>query len=191
MFTRKKDDSFVELLVYVDEVLLASSDLDVAQSIKSSLNAHFKLKGLGLVKYFLKMDIAQSKKGISLCHRKYTLEIISDAGLLGCKPVNFPMDSHCKLSNNDGKFLEDVSCYKRLIVKLLYLTNSRPYIIYPVYYSSQLLDSPRAPCMQATLRILKYIKLALGQDLFFSTSSPIHLKAFANSNWASYKEIHI
>lgn len=42
-----------------------------------------------------------------LCQRKYALELISNTGLLGCKLANFPVDSHCKLSKNDGELLDD------------------------------------------------------------------------------------
>lgn len=65
---RERDDSFVALLVYVDDILLATStDISVVESIKSksSLNAYFKLKDLGPIKYFLGVEITRSKKGIS------------------------------------------------------------------------------------------------------------------------------
>lgn len=79
------------------------------------------------------MEIVRSTKDISLCQRISTLEIISNAGFLGCKPVRFPMDSHNKLSENSGELIGDATPYRRLISTLLYLTNSRPDIIFPVH----------------------------------------------------------
>ncbi|KAF5468111.1 hypothetical protein F2P56_012291 [Juglans regia] len=185
LFTKKTDDYFVALLVYVDDILLANSDLSVVQNIKQSLSTFFKLKDLGPVKYFLGMEIARSKKGISICQRKYALELIADVGLLASKPVNFPMDSHCRLSKSDEKLLEDTTAYRRLIGKLLYLTHTRPDITCSVHYLSQFLESPRVRHMQAALRIVRYVKMAPGQGIFLSTSSRVHLKAFADSDWAS------
>ncbi|XP_040999437.1 uncharacterized mitochondrial protein AtMg00810-like [Juglans microcarpa x Juglans regia] len=185
LFTKKTNDYFVALLVYVDDILLASSDLSVVQNIKHSLSTFFKLKDLGPIKYFLGMKIARFKKGISICQRKYALELIADIGLLASKPVNFPMDSHCRLSKSDGKLLEDTTAYRRLIGKLLYLTHTRPDITYSVHYLSQFLESPRVPHMQAALRIVRYVKMAPGQGIFLSISSRVILKAFADSDWAN------
>lgn len=90
--------------------------------------------------------------------------------------MKFPKDSHCKLSKHDGELIKDVSSYRMLIIRLLYLTNSRPYITHSVHYLSQFLNSPRVSHMKATVVILKYLKLAPGQGLFFLASSLIHLR---------------
>ncbi|XP_042952304.1 uncharacterized mitochondrial protein AtMg00240-like [Carya illinoinensis] len=132
------------------------------------------------------MEVARTKRGISICQMKYALELLDGVGLLGSKPVNFPMDTHSKLSKDDGELLQDGTSYGRLIGKLLYLTTQdRPDITFSVHHSSQFLDQPQVPHMQAALRVLKYIKKAPGQELFFSASSSIHIKAFADLDWAS------
>ncbi|XP_057976045.1 uncharacterized mitochondrial protein AtMg00810-like [Malania oleifera] len=185
LFTKKEGGSFVALLLYVDDILLASSDLAVLENVKKSIVAEFKLKDLGSTKFFLGMKIAWSKKVISLSQRKYCLELISDAGLLAAKPVSFPMDPHTKLSKDAGELVDDVSAYRRLIRRLLYLTHTRPDITFDVHHLSQFLDIPRMPHLQAAMRILRYLKSAPGQGLFFPSSSKVHLKAFSDSDWAN------
>ena len=73
------------------------------------------------------------KKGISLCHRKYTLEIVHDVRMLGCKPARTPMEASLKLSKDDGELLHDAGMYKRLIGRLSFLTITRPDITYFVH----------------------------------------------------------
>ncbi|XP_035545443.1 uncharacterized mitochondrial protein AtMg00810-like [Juglans regia] len=185
LFTKNEENSFVTLLLYVDDIMLASSDLESIEYVKAALTLQFKLKDLGPAKFFLGMEIARSQRGISLSQRKYTLDLLVDFGLLAAKTILFPMDTHVKLSKDEGDLVDDISGYRRLIGRLIYLTHTRPDITFAVYHLSQYLDSPRIPHLQAAMRILIYLKLAPGQGLLFPTHSKVHIKAFSNSNWAS------
>ena len=98
LFTRKCGDIFMVLLVYVDDVLIACNDKAEVDRFKIMLDDKFKLKDLGDLKFFLGLEVARSDKGIALCQRKYTLELLNDVGLLGCKCANTPMEQNQKLS---------------------------------------------------------------------------------------------
>ena len=79
----------------------------------------------------------------------------------------------------------DVHAYRRLIGRLMYLTNTRPDIIYFVQQLSQFLDKPTVTHYNVAIRILKYIKGAPSLGLFFSSSSSACLKAFCDSDWGT------
>ena len=173
------------LFVYVDDILVASNNLAAANSFKNYLHDQIKVKDLGPLKFFLELEIARTAKGIRLCQKKYTLELLEETGVLASKPAKFPMDQNCKLSKYTGELLKDVSMYRRLVGKLLFLTLTRPAITYSVHKLSQFTDKPRKIHLQAAQRVLQYLKGKLGQGLFFVADSQLHLKAYTDSDWAS------
>ena len=185
LFTRKHGDIFVVLLVYVDDVLIACNDKAEVDIFKDMLGDKFKLKDLGDLTYFLCLEVARSDKGIALCQRKYTLELLNDVGLLGCKCAKTPMEYNLKLSKFKGVELKDPSHYRRLVGRLLYLTITRPDITFVVHKLSQFVSNPRRPHLDAANRVLQYLKGEPGKGLMFSFITDLHLKGFANADWAT------
>lgn len=102
------------LLVYVDDILLAGPNKSLIKQTHQLLEQHFKLKVVGDLHYFLGLEIAHSSHGISLCQRKYTLQLLEDTGYLGAKPLPTPMDSNITLNSTDGNLLPEPSQYSRL-----------------------------------------------------------------------------
>jgi hypothetical protein len=185
LFTRLKDSVFIALLVYVDDIVLAGNDSKALSSFTHLLNQKFKLKDLGDLKFFLGLEIARNSSGISLCQRKYALDILEDFGLLACKPSKLPMDPNLRLSQHDGLLLDDPTVYRRLVGRLLYLSLTRPDLVYSIQVLSQFMSQPQQPHLDAAHKVLHYIKSAPSRGLFFSASSDFKLKAFYDANWAT------
>ena len=162
IFIRVQGCFIIIILVYVDDILIASNDVDAVNSFKQFLDSKFKLKDLGTLKYFLGLEVARTTKCISLCQRKYTLDLLANTGLLASKLVSTPMEPSAKFSSSVGQSVSDVSQYRRLIGKLLYLTLTRPDICYSIHKLSQFLSSPKVPQLQAAYRIIKYLKKTPG-----------------------------
>ena len=125
--------------------------------MKKLLDIKFGIKYLGALKYFLGLEVARNGKGISLNQRKYALEVLSDSGMLGCKPMRTPMEQHLRLSKDEGELIDDPSQYKRLIGRLMYLTLTKLDIYYAVNKFSQFLNKPRQPHLLVVVKVLQYI----------------------------------
>ncbi|KAL0410702.1 UNVERIFIED_CONTAM: Retrovirus-related Pol polyprotein from transposon RE2 [Sesamum latifolium] len=111
-------DKFSRIIVYVDDILITGSDAVGIEKAKTYLQKHFVTKDLGRPRYFLGIEIAHSKHGVSLSQRKYACDLLQEAGLLGTKPVDTPMDSNPNFWKDDGNYLEDKTKYRRLVGKL-------------------------------------------------------------------------
>ncbi|KAF5468773.1 hypothetical protein F2P56_012898, partial [Juglans regia] len=185
LFTKTTGSSFVALLIYVDDIILMSSDNISCTAVKSFLESKFKIKTLGPLKYFLGMEIARSNKGIQLCQRKFALDILSEVGLLASKPSPLPMEPNLKISKAEGELFHDPTLYRKLVGKLLYLTNTRPDLSYSVHLLSQFMETPRLPHYNAVIKVLRYLKGTPGQGLFFPTASTFNLVAYSDANWGN------
>ncbi|XP_057948847.1 uncharacterized mitochondrial protein AtMg00810 isoform X1 [Malania oleifera] len=173
------------VLIYVDDIVINGNDATAIQSLKQFLHQQFHIKDLGLLKYFLGLEVARSKAGIVISQRIYTSEIIDDVGYLGAQPSNFPMEMNLKLTNYQGDLLHDPIRYRRLVGQLIYLTITRPDITYSVNILSQFMHAPRKPHWDAALCIIKYLKGSPGLGLLFSSSNSFTLKAYCDANWAN------
>ncbi|KAL1349785.1 hypothetical protein AAHE18_07G181000 [Arachis hypogaea] len=131
------------------------------------------------------MEVARSGKDIVVYQKKYVTDFLSDYGLLECKPSSTTMDYACKLTKDSGDVLADSTPFRKLIRRLLYLTNTRPDICFAVDKLSQYLDHPRSGHFSAAMRILKYLKGCPTTGLFFSSTSDQHVIGFSDSDWAS------
>ncbi|KAK2992810.1 hypothetical protein RJ640_009107 [Escallonia rubra] len=142
------------------------SNATLLQSIKARLWGQFHIKDLGPLKYFLGIEVARSSRGIYLCQRKYTLNILDDYGLTGARPSEFPMEQNLKLSNSPGPIFSDPSPYRRLVGRLIYLTITRPNIVHTVNILSQFMHQPRQPHLDAAHHLMHYLKGSPGQCIF-------------------------
>ncbi|KAK8710039.1 hypothetical protein V6N13_145383 [Hibiscus sabdariffa] len=171
------------LLVYVDDIILTGDDTKEIVHIKGVLRQMFETKDLGQLRYFLGMEVARSKAGIVINQRKYVLDLLKDTGLLGCKPVDTPMDANISF-NPTSTPCANKERFQNIVGKLLYLSHTRPDITFAVNVLSQHMHQPSVEHMQATLRVLKYLKGTPGHGLIFRKSLDRSVKLYTDSSWA-------
>ena len=150
------------------------------------MSVAFKLRDLGALKYFLGLEVARSKRGISVCKSKYTLGLLEDTGLLASKPSLIHVDLNAKLCMHSTEpLLEDQAAYRRLVRHLMYLTITRPDINFAANKLGQFTSAPKKSHHQAALNVLCYLKGTSGQGLFYYVESDLVLKEFSEAYWAS------
>ena len=189
MFVLKKNADIVILLVYVDDMVLTGSNAQLMFDVTQFLATKFKIKELGDLKYFLGIEIARSYDGIYLNQRKYCLDILQDIGYLAAKPCVVVMEqNHTLTATSSSPPLQNISTYRRLIGRLIYLTITRPDLAYSVHILAQFMHQPQQVHWQAALRLVRYLKHTCGQGIFLSNASTFDLRVYTDADWGSCKQ---
>jgi hypothetical protein len=110
--------------------------------------------------------------------------LISKAGLMDDKVVDTPLEPNAKFSPSDGKPLPNVTLYRELVGRLVYLTVTRPDIAHAVHVVSQYMSAPTTAHFAAVLRIIRYLNGNLFQGLLLPASSSLQLRAYSDADWA-------
>ncbi|XP_057999179.1 uncharacterized mitochondrial protein AtMg00810-like [Hevea brasiliensis] len=160
-------DSFLALLVCVEDVLITGVNDSKIIHVKQFLDQSFTIKDLDNAKYFL------------------GVEITSDAGMLNVKPKGFSMSKSLKLDDHTGDLFHELEVYRRLVGRLLYLGLTRLDTSYVVQHLSQFLYLPRKPYWDALMALLRYLKGSPAKRLFFPVNVPLNISAYCDANWAT------
>lgn len=171
--------------MYVDDVVMTGTSENFITMVKEFLKAKFSIMDLGALHYFLSIKVARSSTSVFRNQRKYALDMISEAWLIGCKPSPIPIDPRHKLAMSTTPLLADPSSYRSLVGKLIYLTMMRPNLAYEVHALSQFMNNLTEDHQQAAFKVLRYLKNAPAQGLFYPADQPLTLSAFCDADWGS------
>ena len=115
----------IYLAVYVD-IVITSNDQDCIIDFKQHHYKQFQTINLGRLKYFLGIEVAQSRSGIVISQIKYALDILEEIGMMGCRTIDYPLDSNVELLHRQGEPLSNPERYREFVGKLNYVTVTRP-----------------------------------------------------------------
>jgi len=130
---------------------------------------------MGELLFFLGLQVRQSKEGIFICQSKYCKEILKKFEMEACKATITPMSTNCYLEADEAGPEVNQTMYKGLIGSLLYLTASRPVIMFVVCLCARFQSCPMESHLKAAKRIFKYLKGTINMGLWYPSLSLIHL----------------
>ena len=111
-------------------MLVTGNKIELIQRFKDKMEKIFDMTDLGVMKYFLGMELLQSSDGVFICQQKYISDILNRFKMQDCKPVSTPISIGVKLAKDEDSEKEDDSMYRSLIGSLLYLTARIPTILF-------------------------------------------------------------
>ncbi|XP_037492732.1 uncharacterized mitochondrial protein AtMg00810-like [Jatropha curcas] len=189
LFLKRRNNLVTCLIIYVDDMIITVSDHEEIMELKKQLFREFEMKDLGRLKYFLGIEVLRSKQGIFISQKKYIPDLLTETGLVDCKPAETPLEVNHGLKGlglvlKEGGEPADKELYQRLVGKLIYLSHTRPDIAYAVGVVSQFMQSPQKEHMEAVIRIVRYLKGTPGHGILFRDNEHLEIEAYTDADWA-------
>jgi hypothetical protein len=183
LYFKVMNDKPVILLLYVDDLFLTGEEMIITEC-KKRIASEFEMKDLGLMHYFLGLEVWKNLERIFLNQRKYAVEILKRFDMLECKSMNTSMETKLKLLVDTSSELIDATLYRQIIGSLMYLTNTRPNICFAVNTLSQFLVKPRHVHLVAAKHVMRYLKGTLDCCLNYDGDHDFTLSGYTDSDWA-------
>ncbi|KAL6323788.1 hypothetical protein AAG906_002256 [Vitis piasezkii] len=176
----------VQLIVslYVDDLLVTGCNSKILKQFMVQMESEFEMSNLGEMKYFLGMEIHQCEAGIFISQQKYALKVLKKFHMEKSKSVATPLVVNEKLSKNEVNIKADASIYRSLIGSLLYLSATRPDLMFSASLLSRFMNSPSKIHFGVAKRVLRYIRGTFDYGLWFVKKESKELQGYVDSDWA-------
>ena len=188
IFTGKVNGVKVLLAIYVDDIFIACSSMDVMNTVKRNLSDKFAMTDMGIIKHYLGMDIEYNRdEGIVRLSQTEAINgILRRFRMEECKPALTPMET--KLMLNPRTEHEDIADvpYRQIIGCLMYvMLCTRPDISYSIGVLSKFLEQPTKMHWTSAKRILRYLKGTKDYKLCYRRNDSTSMFACCDADWAS------
>ena len=179
----KKEAKLLIISLYVDDMLITGNNVSLIEGFKQEMMQAFKMTDLGLMTYFLGLEINHKENEIFVSQKKYVKAILKKFKLEECKSMGTPMNLKEKLSKEDGTKKADEAQIRSLIGCLMYLTTTRPDILNAVGVLSRFMHCASELHFKAAKRVLRYVKGTCDFGIKFQRSKELILIGFSVCDW--------
>ncbi|GJR67575.1 retrovirus-related pol polyprotein from transposon TNT 1-94 [Tanacetum coccineum] len=184
LFTRKTGKHLLLVQIYVDDIIFASTNPKACKLFAFEMNSTFKMSMMGQMSFFLGLQVSQNPRGIFINQSKYAQEILKKFGFDSCTPIDTPMAERPNLDEDKGGKLIDPTRFRGMVGSLMYLSASRPDIVFAVCMCARYQAKPTEMHLTAIKRIFRYLKGTINMGLWYPKDSGFELKAFADADYA-------
>ncbi|GJV84794.1 retrovirus-related pol polyprotein from transposon TNT 1-94 [Tanacetum coccineum] len=184
LFTKKKSSNLIIVQIYVDDIIFGSNCQDMCDEFAKIMHDEFEMSMMGELNFFFGLQIKQMEDVIFFNQSKYMKEMLKKFGLEESKPMKTPMSSDTKLIKDEECESVDSTKYHGIICSLLYLTASRPDIMFSVCHCARFQEAPKTSHLEAVKRIFRYIKGTTHLGLWYPKGTSIETVVYADSDHA-------
>jgi hypothetical protein len=171
------------MLLYVDDIVLIASSLDLLQHTTTVVRQPFAMKDFDPLHHLLDVSVEQRHDGLFLHQDQYTRDILKRAGMTDYKPCSTPVDTQDKISSDMVALVSDPASYRSLAEVLQYLTFTRLDIAYAAQQVCLHMHDPHEPHLTTVKHILRYLQGTLDHGLLLRRASTSDLIIYTDTDW--------
>ncbi|KAK9757157.1 hypothetical protein RND81_01G144300 [Saponaria officinalis] len=171
------------LSLYVDDLIITGNNQEMIENFKKNMKKEFEMTDLGLMNYFLGLEVKQTLEDIFISQRKYADAILKRFKMDKCKVMTTPLAVNEKLFKEDEAEKADYSTYRGIVGCLLYLTASRPDLMFSASLLSRFMQSPSQLHHAAAKRVLRYLRGTKDLGIWYKPTEKLELVGFSYSDW--------
>ncbi|GJS80291.1 retrovirus-related pol polyprotein from transposon TNT 1-94 [Tanacetum coccineum] len=188
LFIRKTGKHILHVQIYVDDIIFASTDPKDCDRFSNEMSSKFQMSMMGQISFFLGLQISQNPRGIFINQSKYANEILKKFDLHKSDPVDTPMVERTKLDEDLSGIPVDQTQYRSMIGSLMYLTASRPDLVFAVCMCARYQSKPTKRHLEAIKRVFRYLQGTINMGLWYPKDTAMALTAYADADHAGCQD---
>ncbi|GJY78472.1 zinc finger, CCHC-type containing protein [Tanacetum coccineum] len=158
VYTKRSKTSTLIVGVYVDDLIITGTPRKEIDLFKSQMKDKFEMSDLGLLAYYLGIEVTQTGGEITIKQTGYINKILKETSMMDSNDTKIPMDPGTKLVKAEDGNSVDATYYRSLIGSLRYLLHTRPDLSYSVGLLSRFMQDPKDHHLKAIKQVIRYIK---------------------------------
>ncbi|GJV52089.1 ribonuclease H-like domain, reverse transcriptase, RNA-dependent DNA polymerase [Tanacetum coccineum] len=183
IYTKKSKDSILLIGVYVDDLIITGTPKKEIDKFKAQMEKKFEMSDLGLLAYYLGIEVTQTNGDISIKQSAYASKILKEAGIIDCNETLIPMDPGTRLTKIIEGTMVNSTEYRSLIGCLRYLLHTRPDLSYSVRLLSRFMQEPREQHMKAIRQVLRYVKGTKDHGITYKHNGGNKIHGYSDSSY--------
>ncbi|GJV77065.1 putative ribonuclease H-like domain-containing protein [Tanacetum coccineum] len=168
----------------VDDIIFGSTKKSWCDEFEALMKSRFQMSSMGELTFFLGLQVKQKPDGIFISQDKYVAEILKKFDFASVKTASTPIETQKPLVKDEEANDVDVHLYRSMIGSLMYVTASRPDIMFAVCACSRFQVTPKTSHLSAVKRIFRYLKGKPSLGLWYPRESSFDLESYSDSDYA-------
>nr|GEZ42953.1 ribonuclease H-like domain, reverse transcriptase, RNA-dependent DNA polymerase [Tanacetum cinerariifolium] len=179
IYTRRSKTSTLIVGVYVDDLIITGTLRKEIDVFKSQMKEKFEMSDLGLLAYYIGIEVTQTGEEITIKQTGYITKILKETSMMDSNDAKIPMDPGTKLVKAEDGNSVDTTCYRSLIGSLRYLLHTRPNLSYPVGLLSRFMQDPKEHHLKAVKQVIRSIKGTKEHGIIYKKKAAVRLQVTA------------